>query len=108
LSPLPESFQQEEQTDMSADNSKDTSRTDWAALATMSDDDIDYSDIPPLTEAFFKNAALRIPASQVHSWVQLDHDIIEYFRNKSVDYKALINQALHEYISNNSHSGTES
>ena len=29
------------------------SRTKWAALKAMSDDEIDYSDIPPLTDEFF-------------------------------------------------------
>jgi Uma2 family endonuclease len=30
----------------------------------MDEEGIDYSDIPPLTEAFFENATLRIPASK--------------------------------------------
>jgi hypothetical protein len=29
----------------------------------MDEEGIDYSDIPPLTEAFFENATLRIPVS---------------------------------------------
>ncbi len=38
-------------------NKKDVnniSRTNWQALDSMSDEDIDYSDIPPLTEEFFE------------------------------------------------------
>uniref|UniRef100_A0A7C3ZIH3 Uncharacterized protein n=1 Tax=Planktothricoides sp. SpSt-374 TaxID=2282167 RepID=A0A7C3ZIH3_9CYAN len=30
----------------------------------MTDEEIDYSDIPPLTDQFFENATLRIPATQ--------------------------------------------
>lgn len=45
-----------------------TSRTDWATIDAMSDEEIDYSDIPPLTDEFFENATLRIPA------INLDQD----------------------------------
>lgn len=36
--------------------------TDWTRVDEMKDEDIDISDIPPLDEAFFINAALRIYA----------------------------------------------
>ena len=47
---------------------KNISRTDWESLENMSDEDIDYSDIPPLTEDFFAKAVLRIPADQAQNW----------------------------------------
>lgn len=37
---------------MSDSDTKRTSRTDWDRLAKMTDEEIDYSDIPPLTDAF--------------------------------------------------------
>jgi hypothetical protein len=40
-----------------------TSKTDWARIDAMADDDIDTSDIPPLGEAFFAKAKLRMPQS---------------------------------------------
>lgn len=46
---------------MNANDLKNTSRTNWEALESMSDEDIDYSDIPPLTDEFFEKATLRIP-----------------------------------------------
>ena len=57
---------------MNKNDFKNTSRTDWEALKNMSDEDIDYSDIPPLTDDFFANAELRIPTSQSQNWIQLD------------------------------------
>ncbi|MFQ4134921.1 hypothetical protein PGN35_001245 [Nodosilinea sp. PGN35] len=42
-----------------------TSKTDWARIDAMTDDDIDTSDIPPLGEAFFAKATLRMPQSTV-------------------------------------------
>jgi hypothetical protein len=49
---------------MNSHDSNNTSGTNWGALAAMSDDNIDYSDIPPLTDEFFERAMLRISAAQ--------------------------------------------
>jgi hypothetical protein len=54
-----ELFQHEGQIDMNDKDLKSTSRTNWEALNSISDDDIDYSDIPPLTDEFFEKAILR-------------------------------------------------
>ncbi len=55
----------ERQNDMNNNDLKTTPQTDWAALAAMTDEDIDYSDIPPLTEEFFQNATR--PSPPTHS-----------------------------------------
>jgi len=46
---------------MSEKNLNNISRTNWQALDSISDEDIDYSDIPPLTDEFFEKATLQIP-----------------------------------------------
>jgi hypothetical protein len=38
-----------------------TSRTNWAKIDSMTDNDIDTSDIPQLTEEFFAKAKLQMP-----------------------------------------------
>jgi hypothetical protein len=38
----------------------ESSRTDWARVDAMADEEIDTSDILPLDEAFFQDAKLRI------------------------------------------------
>jgi hypothetical protein len=38
-----------------------TARTNWTKIDAMTDDDIDTSDIQPLTEEFFAKADLWIP-----------------------------------------------
>ena len=48
---------------------KSSSRTDWDKLASMPDEAIDTSDIPPLAESFFQNAKLRLPGHLVESIV---------------------------------------
>jgi uncharacterized protein (DUF4415 family) len=85
---------------MNVKDSKNISRTDWESLENMSDEDIDYSDIPPLTEDFFAKAVLRIPADQAQNWLQLDTEIINWFRTRNIDYKTVINSALHSYMEN--------
>ena len=66
---------------MNRENLHSTSRTNWVALEAMSDD-IDYSDIPPLTDEFFERATLRIPVDQAQNLVQLDPDVKQWFQNQ--------------------------
>jgi uncharacterized protein (DUF4415 family) len=85
---------------MNEKNLNNTSRTNWAALEAMDDEGIDYSDIPPLTEAFFENATLRIPASQAHQLVEIEPDVLNWFQSQGGEYKTLINSILRHYIEN--------
>ena len=85
---------------MNRENLNSTSHTNWAALEAMSDQDIDYSDIPPLTDEFFERAALRIPVVQAQNLVQLDPDVKQWFQNQGDQYKTLINSVLRQYIEN--------
>ncbi|MFB2838312.1 BrnA antitoxin family protein [Floridanema evergladense] len=87
---------------MSAKDLSNTSRTNWDALDAMTDEEIDYSDIPPLTEEFFAKATLQLPADQARDLVKLDPDIMAWFESQDVDYKTLINSILRRYIESNS------
>ena len=59
----------------------------------MEDEDIDYSDIPPLTDEFFARARLELPNS-----VAVDLDILDWFRARGEDYTEQINTILRQYI----------
>lgn len=83
---------------MSVNDSSNISRTDWATLEAMTDEEIDYSDIPSLTDKFFENATLRIPVTQSHNLIELDSDVMEWFRAQGKDHKTLINSVLRHYI----------
>ncbi|MHC0064530.1 BrnA antitoxin family protein [Nostoc sp. UIC 10890] len=85
---------------MSDKNLRNTSRTNWTALESMNDEEIDYSDIPPLTEDFFQKATLRVPAPQAQQLVKIEPDILEWFQAQSGEYKTLINSVLRRYIEN--------
>lgn len=78
-----------------------TSRTNWAALESRSEGNIDYSDIPPLTDEFFEQATLRIPANEAQDLAQLDPDVKQWFQAQGEQYKTLINHVLRQYIENN-------
>jgi len=83
---------------MSADAMKKTSRTDWDRLASMKDDEIDYSDVPPLTDAFFERAQLRIPVAEAQDWIKLDPEIVSWFRKRGDGYKDRILTVLRDHM----------
>ena len=87
---------------MSVNDSSNTSRTDWAALEAKADEEIDYSDIPPLTDEFFEKAMLIVPAAQAHNLIQLDSEVMEWFRSQGAQYRSLINSILRRYMENSS------
>ncbi|MBR8828575.1 MAG: BrnA antitoxin family protein [Gomphosphaeria aponina SAG 52.96 = DSM 107014] len=70
-------------------------------LWEMEDEDIDYSDIPPLDEEFLKNAKrvehLLLEAENI---VYIEPSILNWFKNKAEDkeYQTLINDVLLTYI----------
>ena len=80
---------------------KKISETDWEALASMTDDEIDYSDIPPLPDAFFRRAKVWRPQPKVTVTVELDADILEWFKAESEDWEARVQTALRLYVEAN-------
>lgn len=67
---------------MNENTMNNTSQTDWARIDAMSDEDIDTSDIPPLTEAFFAKAQLRQPQKKITTSVQLDPETFAWFQEQ--------------------------
>ena len=58
------------------------SKTDWDAFEAMTDEEIDYSDIPPLSDDFFERAELRKPQQpQVVVTMQVDPAIFACFNS---------------------------
>jgi len=73
---------------------KKQSQTDWGRLEAMRDEDIDFSDIPELNEAFFKNAVIRLPKPKAKVCIRLDQDILEWFKSQGKGYQTKINAVL--------------
>ena len=83
---------------MSAKATKETSRTDWARVDAMEDEDIDTSDIPALDEAFFAEAELRMPQAKPSITIRLDPDVLEWFKGQGKGYQTRINAVLRKYV----------
>lgn len=74
--------------------------TDWERLKNMKDEDIDFSDIPPITPEMFKNAIVRKGRKSLSDKGDspIDRDIIEFVKTQNRAYQAKINQLLRDYI----------
>jgi uncharacterized protein (DUF4415 family) len=71
-------------------------QADIAVLKTLSDADIDYSDIPPLTEEFWQNA-VRNPfykPTKTATTVRVDTDVLLWLKSKGKGYQARMNAIL--------------
>ena len=82
---------------MNGQDLKKPSETNWARLSEMTDEEIDTSDIPPLDETFFANAQLRMPENTVSITLEVDVDVLEWFRAQGEDFQHRINAALKIY-----------
>lgn len=67
---------------MNENDSIALSGTNWERLRTMSDDEIDTSDIPPLSDEFFQNAKIRFPPGKVPLLLNVDEEIADWFRRQ--------------------------
>ena len=83
---------------MSKDSTEKTPETDWERLASMTDADIDTSDIPELDETFFQQAKVVMPENKQAISIRLDADVLEWFRLKGRGYQTHINAVLRAYV----------
>lgn len=82
---------------MSVKNLKKPSETDWARIDKMSDEEIDTSDIPPLSEEFFAKAQWRMPAKKTAVTLSVDSDVLKWFEGQGADFQQRVNAALRIY-----------
>ena len=83
---------------MKKKNTTVQSETDWVRVMNMSDDDIDTSDIPELTDDFFKNARVRWPGNKKQLTLRLDPDVVDYFKHLGKGYQSSMNNVLRKYM----------
>lgn len=83
---------------MSGNAMNKPSATDWERLARMEDEEIDQSDIPALTETFFDRARVYLPLQMAATMVQVDADILAWFKAQGKEYQTAINDILRSYI----------
>jgi len=72
-------------------------RTDWNRVDQLRDEDIDYSDIPPLNEAFFKQARVVVPPGKKQLTIRVDEDVLAWLKAQGKGYQSRINAILRAY-----------
>jgi uncharacterized protein (DUF4415 family) len=60
----------------------------------MKDSDIDYSDIPPLGDEFFKKATVAWPPAKQQLTIRLDADVLNWLKANGRGYQTRINHIL--------------
>ncbi len=68
------------------------------ALAAMPDEMIDYSDIPPLDDAFWKNAVQNpfYKPTKASTTVRVDSDVLAWLKSQGKGYQTRINAILRD------------
>jgi uncharacterized protein (DUF4415 family) len=83
---------------------RNISKTDWNRIDAMTDDDIDTSDIPPLTDDFFSRAKLRMPSSSLATvTIRVDAETLAWFQSKGEEAEQLMAAALQIYVEERKH-----
>lgn len=73
-------------------------KAELRSLANLPDSDIDYSDIPPLTEKFWENA-VRNPfykPIKTSTTVRVDADVLAWLKSQGKGYQTRMNAILRE------------
>lgn len=82
-------------------NGRPTNRDISAELATldaMSDEDIDYSDIPPVRDfSGFQRGVFYRPEKQAVT-IRLDADVVAWFKGSEPKYQTAVNRVLRDYM----------
>jgi uncharacterized protein (DUF4415 family) len=69
-------------------------------LVDLKDEDIDFSDIPEITDEMWKNAVTMQPEDwqKRQLTLRLDPDIIDFFKAQGRGYQTRMNEVLRVYV----------
>ena len=92
---------------MNKNSTENHSKTDWEALEKMTDEDIDFSDIPEISEEQMVKAVMKVGGKPIERGkmrvnMYLDKDIVAFFKEKAGGrgYQTLINESLRKAMDN--------
>ena len=79
---------------------KRKSETDWDRIDAMTDDDIDYSDIPAQNPEEWKSYTIHPFGLKVPITIRIEKGIISWFKLQTGGrgYQTAINEVLKEYV----------
>ena len=77
-------------------------KTDWEKIRNMSEEDIDYTDIPEVTEEDFASSKVRRISKdelmkrfeKVEVELPIDRAVLDFFKELGDDWKSRMNDAL--------------
>ena len=67
-------------------------------IAAVKDEDIDFSDIPELDEAFWREAELVEPDHTEQITMRVKRSVLDYFKSPGKGYQTRINRVLESYV----------
>ena len=72
-------------------------KSDLNRLDSMSDKDIDYSEIPEFDEEFLRSVDMKISPGKKPVSLRLDADVLEWMKAQGKGYQSRINAILRAY-----------
>jgi len=73
-------------------------RAQLEKVATMPDEDIDYSDAPHWPGAVWMKAAERLPSAKKQVTLRIDADVLDFFKHTGKRYQSRMNAVLRSYV----------
>ena len=82
---------------MSENDLSTTIKTNLERIDAMTDDMIDTSDIPPLTDNFFATAKWRMPKPKVKVTVEVEPEVLDWFKAQGTGWEQQLTAAIRIY-----------
>jgi uncharacterized protein (DUF4415 family) len=82
---------------MNENTMNSTSKTNWEKVDSLTEEEIDTSDIPPLTEEFFSKSQWWKPVAPLNVLIQVDPNTLAWFQAQGKDYEKKMAAALRIY-----------
>lgn len=76
---------------------KNKSKTNFSKVDALSDNDIDYSDLPALDDQFWMKAKVVDNTKKPIS-LRIDTDVLDWYKHQKGRYQKLMNMVLRQYM----------
>ncbi|MEZ5366221.1 MAG: BrnA antitoxin family protein [Bryobacterales bacterium] len=63
-------------------------------IRAIRDEDIDFSEIPELSDDFWQRVEMRMPTPKKAVYVRLDADVLDWLKSKGKGYQTRMNAML--------------
>lgn len=77
--------------------SKKPIKSDLKRLDAMTDEEIDYSDIPEFDEEFLQSVEMKFSPGKKQIALRVDTDVLEWMKSQGKGYQSRINAILRAY-----------